>query len=37
MSKKLSKPKKKRRARGTGTIFPDARRGGYVAKVLIGR
>lgn len=34
---KPPKPKKTRRARGTGSIFPDARRGGYRAKVKIGR
>lgn len=33
----LPKPKKTRRARGTGSIFPDRRRGGFRAKVKIGR
>lgn len=27
----------KRRARGTGSIFPDKRRGGYVARVPVGK
>lgn len=36
MPKKHKLPKK-RRARGTGSIFPDTRRGGYVAKVPVGR
>lgn len=31
------KPKKSRRARGTGSIFADARRGGFVARVSIGK
>lgn len=30
-------PKKTRRARGTGGVYPDKRRGGYLAKVPIGR
>lgn len=35
MAKK--KPRAKRRARGTGSIFPDNRRGGFVAKVPVGK
>lgn len=31
------KPKKPRRARGTGSILPDNRRGGWLGKVPIGR
>lgn len=31
------KPKKTRRARGTGSVLPDARRGGYLWKIPVGR
>ncbi len=37
MPRKKKAPKKTRRAKGSGSIFPDARRGGYRAKVPIGR
>jgi integrase len=36
MAKRI-KVRKTRRARGTGSIFPDKRRGGYVARVPIGK
>lgn len=37
MPKKRKAPAKPRRARGTGSIFPDKRRGGWVGKVPVGR
>lgn len=38
MSKRRKPPKAKSRApRGTGSVFPDNRRGGWVAKVPVGR
>lgn len=33
----LPKPKRKRAPRGGGSVFPDARNGGFIAKVPIGR
>lgn len=35
--KKPAKVVKSRRARGTGSIFPDSRRGGFVARVPVGK
>lgn len=37
MPGKRNPAKKSRRARGTGSIFPDKRRGGWVGKVPVGR